>query len=207
MDDHGWGYKVPGSPDVHMCAYTHVFNTLATDAKQLTAAEIEGRRQIRAMMDIARKYGGEKNRPSLLNLPANIGIRETRVFQADSKLEKEEVLECKRFPNAIANGTYPIDVHDPQSGKFKIQQVKGDFYQVPLSTMVNSKARNIVMAGRMISSSREAFGAIRVMVNLNQVGEAAGVLAALATAQRSPVAEVQAGAVREQLAKLGAVII
>ena len=45
------------------------------------------------------------------------------------------------------------------------------------------------------------------MVNLNQTGEAAGVTASLAASDAKPVLEVAAQAVREQLAKLGAVII
>jgi hypothetical protein len=69
------------------------------------------------------------------------------------------------------------------------------------------KAPNTVLAGRTISADRGAFGGIRVMVNLNQTGEAAGVTASLAAAQEIPVADVAAQAVRQQLAKLGAVII
>ena len=95
--DHGWGSVIPGSQGVRMCAYTHVFNTDASDASQLTAAEIEGRRQIRAYMDIARKYGGSKNVPCLLDLPSSIGVRETRSFKANYKLTEEDVLSCKRF--------------------------------------------------------------------------------------------------------------
>ncbi len=190
-----------------MCALTHVFDTLASDATQLTAAEIEGRRQIRAYMDIARKYGGKANNPCLLNLPSYIGIRETRSFQANYTLTEEDVLTCKRFPDAIANGTYPVDVHDPKTGKFKFQSPKGDFYQIPLSVMVSDKARNIVLAGRMISADRSAFGAIRVMVNLNQVGEAAGVTAALALSSGKPTSKVDAKSVRKELSRLGAAVI
>ena len=205
--DHGWGASVPGSDGVGMCAYTHVFNTVASDANQLTAAEIEGRRQIRAYMDIARKYGGASNEPCLLDLGSTIGIRETRAFSANYQLTEEDVLHCRRFPDAIANGTYPVDVHDPKTGKFKFKQPQGDFYQIPLSTMVNDKAPNIVLAGRSISADRGAFGGIRVMVNLNQTGEAAGVTASLAASHASPVGKVAAKAVREQLANLGAVIV
>ena len=205
--DHGWGSIVPGSHDVRMCAYTHVFNTDASNANQLTAAEIEGRRQIRAYMDIARKYGGSNNKPCLLDLPSYIGVRETRSFTANYKLTEEDVLSCKRFPDAIANGTYHIDVHDPETGKFKFIEPRGDFYQIPLSTMVSDKAPNIVLAGRMISTDRSAFGGIRVMVNLNQVGEAAGVTASLAASEAKPVSEVDAESVRKGLSNLGAVII
>jgi len=205
--DHGWGAPVPGSPGVMMCAYTHVFNTIASDATQLTAAEIEGRRQIRAYMDIARKYGGESNQPCLLDLGSHIGIRETRSFRANYTLTEEDVLSCKQFPDAIANCTYHIDVHDPNTGKFKFKEPKGDFYQIPLCTMVSDKAPNIVLAGRAVSADRSAFGGIRVMVNLNQTGEAAGVTAALAASASTPVPEVAAASVRKHLSDLGAIVV
>ncbi len=205
--DHGWGAAVPGSPGVEMCAYRHVFGTVASDADQLTAAEIDGRRQVRAYMDIARKYGGANNEPCLLDLGSTIGIRETRSFAANYRLNEDDVLECRRFPDAIANGTYPIDVHDPETGRFKFKQPQGDFYQIPLSTMVNDKAPNIVLAGRSVSADRGAFGGIRVMVNLNQTGEAAGVTASLAASQAKPVSNVDPQAVREQLRKVGAIMI
>ena len=190
-----------------MCAYTHVFGTVASDATQLTAAEIEGRRQIRAYMDIARKYGGKSNKPCLLDLASQIGIRETRSFKANYTLTEEDVLTCKRFPDAIANCTYHIDVHDPKNGKFKFKEPQGDFYQIPLGTMVADEAPNIVLAGRSISTDRSAFGGVRVMVNLNQTGEAAGVTAALAASGSTAVPEVDAASVREHLANLGAIVV
>jgi hypothetical protein len=116
-------------------------------------------------------------------------------------------MSCRRFPDAIANGSYHIDVHDPKTGVFKFKEPRGEFYQIPLSTMLSRQADNVVMAGRMISTDRSAFGAIRVMVNLNQVGEAAGVTAALAASGEKAASKVDAASVRKQLSKLGAVII
>lgn len=207
VKDSGWWTLKPGTSDVRLCAFTHVFNTDASDAQQLTAAEIEGRRQVRACMDIVRKYGGQINKPVLLNVSSYIGIRETRSFTADYTLTEEDVLSCRRFPDAIANGSYHVDVHDPATGEFKFKEPRGEFYQIPLSTMVNRNVDNVIMAGRMISADRSAFGAIRVMVNLNQVGEAAGVTAALAALSREAVSGIDPKSVREQLSKLGAVII
>lgn len=207
VKDSGWGTPIPGAKDVSLCAFTHVFNTDASDAQQLTAAEIEGRRHVRAYMDIARKHGGEHNSPALLDLGSYIGIRETRAFNASYTLTEEDVLSCKRFPDAIANGSYHIDVHDPKTGVFQFKEPRGEFYQIPLSTMVSKQSDNVIMAGRMISTDRSAFGAVRVMVNLNQVGEAAGVTAALAASDGIVVSEVEAASVRSQLSKLGAVII
>ncbi len=205
--DHGWGAPVPGSPGVEMCAYTHAFNTIACNADQLTAAEIEGRRQIRAYMDLARKYGGADNKPCLVDIASTIGVRETRSFTANYTLTEADVVRCRRFPDAIANGTYHIDVHDPETGEFKFKEPEGDFYQIPLATMVSDKASNLVLAGRMISADRSAFGGIRVMVNLNQVGEAAGVTASLAAAKGIPISQVDAAVVRRHLTDLGAIML
>jgi hypothetical protein len=204
--DHGWGADIPGSNGVHMAAFLHVFNTNAADAAQLTAGEMEGRRKVRAYMDAARKYGGEKNSPCLLDLGV-LGIRETRSFTANYVLTGEDVISCKRFPDAIANGTYPVDVHDPKTGKFHFTRVKGDFYQIPLSALVSDAAPNVVLAGRSVSADRTAFGGIRVMVNLNQTGEAAGVTAATAAESQTAVAKVPADTVRKRLADLGAIVV
>jgi hypothetical protein len=204
--DHGWSAEVPGSNGVQMAAFLHVFNTNAADGAQLTAGEMEGRRKVRAYMDAARKYGGEKCSPCLLNL-GGLGIRETRSFRANYALTGDDVLSCRRFPDAIANGTYPVDVHDPKTGKFHFTQVKGDFYQIPLSSLVSDEAPNVVLAGRSVSADRTAFGGIRVMVNLNQTGEAAGVTAATAAESKTAVAKVPADAVRKRLADLGAIVV
>jgi len=190
-----------------MCAYTHVFNTVGSDASQLTSAEMEGRRQIRAYMDISRKYAGKDNNPCLVDLASHIGIRETRSFKANYTLTEEDVLTCRRFPDAVANCSYPIDIHDPDTGKFKFKKPEGDFYQIPLSTMLSDQAPNVVLAGRMISADRSAFGGIRVMVNLNQTGEAAGVTASLAASEAKPVSKVDVQSVRDHLSKLGALVV
>ena len=45
-------------------------------------------------------------------------------------------------------------------------------------------AENLCCAGRMVDCEREAYGALRVMVNCNQMGEAAGRAAARAVEGR-----------------------
>lgn len=57
------------------------------------------------------------------------------------------------------------------------------------------------------ATDRGAFGGVRVMVNLNQVGEAAGVAASLAASRAEPVFRVDAESVRKGLADLGAIVL
>ena len=230
-EDRGWNGTIPGCPDMRLLVQTHVFDTDVSDAKQLTAAEIEGRRQIRALMDMVRKYGPDDGvEPVLVALASYLGARESRRFEAEYKLTEEDLLSGRRFPDAIANGTYPVDVHDPEKGGFVFRLLDGTerrctfegtesgrwrepvdedptFYQIPFRTMVTQRVPNLIMAGRTIAADAGAFGAIRVMINLNQTGEAAGVAAALCADKGCAATALDAGALRQALKEGGSAIV
>ncbi len=65
----------------------------------------------------------------------------------------------------------------------------------------------MLVCGRAIDANREAFGAIRVMVNTNQSGEAAGAAAWLALRDGVPVSQVDPASLRATLAAQRAVMI
>jgi hypothetical protein len=165
---------------------------------------MEGRRHIRAMMDMVRKHLPERRAElCLLDLSSSIGTRETRRFRAEHQLTESELLNGHRFTDAIANGTYRVDIHYPEGGGHLFRYLDGRevstrhdgkvwtrwreetgdyplFYQIPFRTMVRRDCPNLIMAGRMIDADPGAYGAIRVMITMNQTGEAAGEAAALA---------------------------
>src|SRR5690606_30099417 len=87
-----------------------VYHADSSDGEQLTAGEIEGRRQVRAIMDMIRKYGPD-NRLSLVALPSYIGTRETRHIDCLHRLSGDEVLSGETFEDAIAYGSYRVDIH------------------------------------------------------------------------------------------------
>ncbi|HRU01984.1 MAG TPA: FAD-dependent oxidoreductase, partial [Victivallales bacterium] len=162
--DFGWNGEIPGADDIRMYAETHVFKIDASKANQLTEAEIEGRRQIRAIMDIFRKYAPSR-KMQLLALPSQIGIRETRRFKGEYLLKGNELLNGEKFDDAIANGSYCIDVHNASDGGFIFRYLDGTeeqisfsgykktrwrpetesnptFYQIPYRIMLNKKVDN-----------------------------------------------------------------
>jgi len=59
----------------------------------------------------------------------------------------------------------------------------------------------------MIHTDRGAFGAIRIMVNCNQMGEAAGVAAVLALRGGIPVAAVDPTVLRRTLVDGGSIVL
>lgn len=226
-----WGSQMPGAPSLTMIAGTRVHGANCSDADQLTAAEIEGRRQIDKMRTtIRRDLPGGKN-VTLQGLPARIGIRHSRQIHCAHRLTENEVLHGHRFEDAIANGSYRVDVHASDGDGLVFRYLDGrehtvyctrptevgrwcaegeataTFYQVPYGCLLPRKTKNLLVAGRCIDADEGAFGAVRVQVNCAQLGEAAGTAAALAIDRETTVDRVDTHALRRTLADHGAIVI
>ena len=80
------------------------------------------------------------------------------------------------------------------------------YYQVPFKLLQQDKYNNFIAAGRMLNADDMAFGALRVMVNLNQLGEAAGTAAYIALNQNKAVKDIDGIKVRELLIKGGSAL-
>ena len=226
-----WSAQSVGFPGVQMVAGTRVSGADCSDADQLTKASMEGRRQVRAIRDILHDNFKGGDAVSVGALPARIGVRETRHVKGLCQLKEQEVLEGVRFDDAIANGSYRVDVHHPDREGLTFRYLDGreiyvvpgklheqrrwrekraadpTFYQVPYRSLVPQGSRNVLCAGRMVDADRGAFGAVRVMVNCNQMGEAAGTAAYLALEAGGGVADVKPALLRSTLAAGGSIII
>lgn len=228
-DGFAWGAFVPSS-DLYMLAGTRVYEDCA-DARGFSRAEMEGRRQVRAIHDIMRKYGPAPA-PVLQSLPARIGIRETRHVRCAHRLTGEELLNGVRFPDAIANGSYRVDIHHRDKPGLTFRYLDGrevycrpghpdvtgrwreesaaspTFYQIPYRSLVpEGPYENLLAAGRFIDADEMAHGAIRVMVNMNQTGEAAGTAAALALQHSQPAHAVDSAELRATMAGGGSIML
>lgn len=224
-----WGAYVPDS-ELYMLAGTRIFDD-CSDAEGLSCAEIEGRRQVRAIQDLLRKYV-PGSAPALQALPSRIGIRQTRHVACHYRLTGEELLHGKRFEDAIANGSYRVDIHHDDKPGLTFRYLDGrqtyirpgfpheesrwrpesrtnpTFYQIPYRCLVpRGPFGNLLIAGRFLDADQEAHAAIRVMVNMNQTGEAAGTAAWLALTQNTSVAKVDSAMLRTKLAEGGSIII
>jgi hypothetical protein len=224
-----WGCYVPGS-DVYMLAGTRITGINPAIADDLTYGEMEGRRQVRAIMDLL-KAASPNSKLSLQALPSRLGLRESRHARCEYQLTGDEVLNGVRFSDAIANGSYRVDIHHQDKPGITFRYLNGEerycvpgsppvesrwraetttnptFYQVPLRSLVPRGAKNLMMAGRMLDVDEVAHAAVRVMVNMNQTGEAAGIAAFVALDKGLDVGQVAAGEVRDLLSAGGSIII
>jgi len=225
-----WSAGRPGASDLTMVAGTRVPGADCSDADQLTRAEIEGRRQVRVIADRWRRLKGGQA-VSVQALPAYIGIRDTRHATCLHRVTEGEVLAGERFDDAIANGSYRVDVHHSDKPGLTFRYLDGrelyvvpgkptleglwrepretnpTFYQIPYRSLVPRGATNVLAAGRLVDADRGAYGALRVMVNCNQTGEAAGSAAYLSLDTAATVADIDTAALRRIMGQQGSIVI
>ncbi len=213
--DWGWDCVVPRCPNISMRAETHVFGLACHRAGELSMAEVEGRRKNRAIIELLNRYGKPGCVYNNVSACSHIGIRETVHYKTKWQANELDLLLGRRYEDAILNGTYGVDIHHDNrgitfryfDGTYTVDREDGTrmegnwrteqgiaadtpvptWYQLPFRCLVPERVENLIAAGRMIHADAGAFGALRVMVNLNQIGEAAGVAAYLALHQNKTV--------------------
>ncbi len=166
---------------------TQVNGLFGTSSEDLTKAEITCRRQAEQIVDVMRRHLPGYENVRIAQMPAVVGVRETRRFEGVERLELPDCLSGRKFPNAIARGCrFPIDIHNPTGGgqaeghdksfSGAAQGVKP--YDIPYGSIVPKKVEGLLFAGRCLSASHEALASCRVMGNAMATGVGAGAAAA-----------------------------
>jgi hypothetical protein len=184
---------------------TRVTGVLGTSVWDLTRAEWQARRQMRQIAAFLRKYVPGFERSYVAQSGVTIGVRETRRVTGDYALTAQDILGAHKFDDAIARGTYPIDIHNPQGkGTLLMRLPPGDWYDIPLRCLLPQRVDRLAVAGRCISGTHEAHSSYRVMPIAMATGQAAGVSAALAARESKAMRDVPADDVRGELRRQGA---
>ena len=182
---------------------TRVKGVDGTDPRSLTAGEIQAAQQI----DDIRKYliafvpGFEG--ACLTRTAPFLGIRETRRIVGRYVMTRDDILGCRAFDDAIAVGSYPIDLHRPNDSDCTLEWC-GDCYDIPYRALLPQRVSNLLVAGRCVSTTHEAMAAIRVMSTCMAMGEAAGRAAAMAVREGVCPSEINVCKLREELTARGA---
>jgi hypothetical protein len=179
----------------------------ATDPLALSAAEVEGRRQsLAAARFLAAQVPGCGNGRIVAFAP-QIGIRESRRVQGLHVLEEAELRAATTFPDRIAWGAYPIDVHPAKGAGLTFEEMGDDHaYAIPLRSLLPHGIDNAIVAGRGISATHRAHAATRVMPTVMAMGQAAGLAAAIAARGNAAPAACDIAALQAQLRQDGAVL-
>jgi hypothetical protein len=152
----------------------------ATDGAQRSEAEIEGQRQMHMAFDVLRRYvPGFRNSFLHTVLPA-VSIRASRRVSGEYELDRSDVENGKRFPDAIARGAYPMSVQSAAGVRQHLFVRDGGDYDIPYRCLVPKAVDGLLVAGRCLSATREAVGSARMGAQCMAYGQAAGTAAAIA---------------------------
>lgn len=174
-----------------------------TSVEDLTRAEVATRRQAWQIHRFLQKHVGGFENSYIVDSGVQVGIRETRRIVGDYTMVEEDVLGSRAFPDGIACGTFAIDIHPPD-GKQQIFTGSGrSVYEIPYRSLLPQGVDNLLVAGRCVSATHNAFGSIRVMATAMGIGQGAGTAAALAVRDGIRSREVDVREVRRLLLEQG----
>jgi ribulose 1,5-bisphosphate synthetase/thiazole synthase len=182
---------------------TRVNGIDGTDPASLTNGELIARRQINDIFRYLVNYVPGFENARMLRTAPFLGIRETRRIVGKYIMNREDVLSCARFDDAIAVASYPLDLHHPVGGGCTLEW-SGDCYDIPYRSLVPLNVENLLVAGRCISTTHEAMSAIRVMAPCMAMGEAAGRAAKIAVRDRVAPSEINISKLQKELLAKGA---
>lgn len=185
---------------------TRVQNIDGTNPDDLSRAEIESRRQAWELMRFLRTHCPGLENAQLVATASQVGVRETRHILGDYVLNGQDVLEGRRFDDGIAQCSYPIDIHDPQGPRGRLEGIRSEHYEIPYRCLVPRQVDNLLVAGRPISADHEGAASARVIPPCYATGQAAGTAAALSIKQRVRPRELDVELLRTTLRAQGAIV-
>jgi glycine/D-amino acid oxidase-like deaminating enzyme len=177
-----WWLKTP-LPGVVWCNCPHMTGLDGLKVEDLTRAEVQGRQHIHVAVDYARKHMPGFERAAVIDVAPQTGVRQTRLLDGEYVITKQDLLERRRFADAIA---------------------RGRDYTTPYRTLVPKLVDNLLVAGRHYSATSSAQKLSREIPPCMAMGEAAGVAAAMALDAGIDVRAVDVKALQAKLRAQGA---
>jgi hypothetical protein len=177
----------------------------AVDADELSAGEIEGRRQIVEYYRFLREQVPGFADSRIVEIAPQVGIRETRRIDGLYALTGDDILNSALFDDTIGINAWPMELHraggitwgfpsDPDRG----------YNDLPWRMIVPTGVENLLVAGRCASMTHEGQSAARASGGCFVMGQAAGTAAVLAGS--SPVQSIDHKRLQQALREDGSLL-
>lgn len=225
----GWQDGLADIPNVMNWFKSNVMEDCSV-GDALTRAEMTGRAQIRRMLEVLRSQDSGADELALIGLSSAIGIRETRQLTCSYQFTADDLCYGRKFDDAVVYCAYPMDIHHPLKntayryldGTEEIVEIGKEnrlvrwrndtdvyptYWQMPYRSMLPKDIPNLLICGRAIDADKGAFAAARVMISLNQTGEAAGVAAVEALTSDRTVQNIDIASMRRKMKQGGSIIL
>jgi hypothetical protein len=176
------------------------------DADELSAAEAQGRRQALEYFGFLKDEVPGFAASYIVEIPPQLGIRETRRITGRHVLTGDEVISCASFADRIGVNGWPLEKHVAGDVEWIWPDIPASrgYNQLPYRMLLPLGVPNLLVAGRCASMDHEAQSAARVSGACFVMGQAAGTAAHLALGRGQPLAGVDVAALQARLERDGA---
>lgn len=167
----------------------HIYNVNCLDENDITKCCVEGRRQDAVFHDFFKKHVNGFQSSELCATASQLGVRETRRITGEYVLTVNDYFSKRHFDDDIGCLSYPIDIHAAGADPGKQQEVEkniedsrlkpGENYGIPFRALLPLNTKNLLVAGRCISTDRAMQASVRIVPGCFITGEAAGTAAAM----------------------------
>lgn len=186
---------------------TRVIRYNPVDGPDFSAAEIEGRRQLRDIYRWLRREIPEFRNCRLMSMGVQIGVRESRHIEGIRRITAEDFRRCARFEDAVARCSYSMDIHSPTGAGTTLEAIsRGNFYEIPYGCLVPADCDNLTVGGRPISADAAVHSSFRIMPTAVSIGQAAGLAAATAAMKGISPRKIDGRCLRKKLIDMGALL-
>jgi hypothetical protein len=146
-----------------------------------------------------------QSKQRLMHLQPEPGFRESYRIEGETVITVQDYRSGRFFEDAICYAFYPVDLHTKTG--VKPEPLKpGTVPTVPFSALIPKGSRNIIVAGRCVSSDRLANSGLRVQAPCMAMGQAAACAAAIAAKEGTTPAKVPLAQLQDLLRKHGAIV-
>ena len=182
----------------------HVFEADSSTSDRHTKTNISGRQSLLRILRFVRSLPGCEN-TFVVKAQAETAVRETYRIIGEEKISCQDYVNGRVFDDAVSYSFYPIDLHDRDGVKPQPLR-EGVVATVPIRALIPKGSKNLLVAGRSISSDRLANSALRVQASSMAMGQAAGAAAALSASQGKSPIQIQISELRQLLLQHQAVV-
>ena len=179
--------------------------TNSCDNRDFTRAECQLREDIFKFTDLLKKNFKEFKDCYVSACAPQAGIRESRRIVGVHTVTAEEYVNAYHYEDSISRGIHPIDIHASKGTSQTRIDLKQPAY-VPYRALIAADFPNLLVAGRCISTDRQALASLRVQGSCMGTGQAAGAAAAMSVQSGKNVQNINTDALVSILKKWGAVL-
>jgi len=166
---------------------------------------------LRGRASMLRMYRWLKTVPGLekielIGMSPEVGVRETYRVMGEVLITYDDYVGGRRWDDSVCYAFYPVDLHNQKTGVQPAHLKEGIVPTVPLRALIPKGSRNLLVAGRCLSSDRLANAGLRVQATCMATGQAAGAAAALAARNGVTPGEVPVAELKSLLCSQGAIV-